>query len=232
MMKRIWLGIGLAGLAGCMNLSAADGSVPEGYRLVKGTLYLADEDLLGRQVTGLQVAAVHINPADSGVVATYNSAILDPEKGGAADSSAASFSIAVPDDVSFSVLLQVPRGSGRGPGGYVALLRFRDASGGEHELIPPGARAVDLGRLEAFAYDPNTVLDNALQVQDKNNPLAQIDSNDDGVSDWEDSDDDGDGIPDDSDPDVAGDGLDDASQVLGALADEDSTGVPDLFEVP
>jgi hypothetical protein len=64
------------GLSGCEGLTGGAGDKPEGFRLIEGRLSLPDEDLLGRQVTGLQVAALHLD-ADGGITA-FPSAVFDP----------------------------------------------------------------------------------------------------------------------------------------------------------
>lgn len=213
----------------CVGLSAQDGEVPEGYRLVNGRVTIGDDGILGRQLTGLQIAAVSVV---DGAHAVEVSDIFNAEKGGASNNAAASFSLVVPVDRAFSLVLQVPRSSGRGPGEWIAAYAFAtDADGGEMtSLVPAGEGRVQLGTLEALDGDPSTVSDNTLGGNAAKNPLEQIDSDGDGVVDFNDDDDDDDGTADLNDEDVAGDGTNDAEQLLSALPDSDGNGVPDVLE--
>ena len=213
----------------CVGLTGQDGEVPEGYRLVSGRVTIGDDGILGRQLTGLQMAAVSVV---DGAHAVEVSDIFNAEKGGASNNAAASFSLVVPVERAFSLVLQVPRSSGRGPGEWIAAYSFPSSADGGAltSLVPAGESRVQLGTLEALDGDPSTVSDNTLGGGSAKNPLEQVDSDGDGVVDFNDDDDDDDGTADVSDDDVAGDGTDDAEQVLSALPDADGNGVPDVLE--
>lgn len=216
----------LVSTSGCDALVGQNGAVPDGHRLLSGRLSLGDGSLLGRQVAGLQVAAVAVVQGEEGLgPAVSVSDVFDPAKGGAS-----SFAIAVPVDRAFSLVLQVPRSSGRGPGTFLGAFRFDSGFGPETSLIPAGEGAIDVGTLSVDDSDPGTTADNRLVGAASENPLAQSHSDPDEVNDLLDDDDDNDGVTDAVDPDVAGDGVDDVLQGLEALPDEDGSGVPDAFE--
>lgn len=222
-------GLGFGCCVACQAPSAQDGQVPKDYRLVSGRVTIGDDGILGRQLTGLQMAAISVV---DGAHAVAVSDIFDAEKGGASNNAAASFSLVVPVDRAFSLVLQVPRSSGRGPGEWIAVYSFPT---GEDTttltaLVPAGDRPVQLGTLEARDGDPSTVADNSLGGALAKNPLEQVDSDGDGVVDLVDDDDDEDGTLDELDEDVAGDGILDVEQTLSALPDEDGNGVPDVLE--
>jgi hypothetical protein len=208
----------VASTAACSPLTGAAGDRPEGYRLVEGRLSLPDEDLLGRQVTGLQIAALHLD-AD-GAIAPFVSDVFDP----ATSRAEASFVVPVDGGVDSVVVLQVPSSGGRGTGAFLGQLLFDGVT-----LLPRGDDDVDLGvvTVEAGARAP---ADTTLSPEAGTSPLSQTDSDDDGVSNALDDDDDDDGTPDASDDDDAGDGIDDALQVLSALPDGDGDGVADVLE--
>jgi hypothetical protein len=203
------------------------GERPEGFRFVTGTVQVPDDDILGRQVTGLQVAGIAIgtseDPAD---VDVFPSDVFD---GSRVETSR--FAALVAQDRSFVTVLQVPSATTNGPGTLVAVLRFNSGNG-ETTLVPPGDEDIELGTLTIeIGSSPATT---TLVVSDAHNPAAQIDSDDDSTVDVLDADDDGDDVADVSDPDVGGDGVDDAAQVLTSLPDEDGRddgdGTPDLLE--
>ncbi len=221
-MRRVLLVTGLfsgcALAAGCPGVEGGAGARPEGFRLVEGRLQLPDEDLLGRQVTGLQMAALHVD-AD-GNVRPFGSDVFDP----AAQRGEAAFVMPVPGDVDVVFVLQVPSSSARGVGDFVGQLRFEGQT-----LVPRGDDDIDLGVLvvEPGARQP---ADTVLTGGAGSSPLSQVDSDGDGLTNSVDEDDDDDGSPDDSDADVAGDGVDDALQVLEALPDDDADGVADALQ--
>lgn len=218
-----WIKIALAtsalgGAVGCVGLTGGAGDKPEGFRLVQGRLSLPDEDLLGRQVTGLQVAALHLD-GDGGITA-FTSAVFDPS----VQRAEASFVATVPGDLDFVLILQVPSSSQRGPGSLLARYRYD----GDETLLARAEDDLNLGTLtvERGARVPG---DTALLGGAGSSPSAQTDSDGDGVTNDRDDDDDGDGILDAADDDVAGDGVPDALQRLVALPDEDGDGVPDAL---
>jgi hypothetical protein len=211
-------------LAACGTFTGGQGDRPQGFRLVTGTLLIPEEDLLGRQVTGLQIAAIAIGKPDApGVVDVFPSAIFDPSR-----VENAAFVAPVDGERSFVLILQVPSQSGRGPGAFLGVLEFADGRGGTTTLVPKGLDDIDLGAVSVKS-GPDAPADNVLEVGDANNPLGQIDTDDDGAPDLSDDDDDGDETPDASDLDLGGDGVEDASQILRSLPDSDQDGIPDVL---
>lgn len=208
---------------GCLGFEGGAGQRPEGYRLVQGALVVPEEDLLGRQVTGLQVAGLALGTADDPAgVDVFGSAVFDASR-----ASSAAFVAPVDGARSFVLLLQVPSSSGRGPGSFLGLMTFATGAG-EGSLIPPGEDDIDLGSVTVVP-GADRPAGNRLKVGDANNPLSQIDSDDDGTTDLSDADDDEDGTPDASDADIGNDGVPDVDQLLSSLPDEDGDGVPDLL---
>jgi len=221
MTTRTWSALAalLTTLTGCDGFTGGAGDKPEGFRLVEGRLSLPDEDLLGRQVTGLQVAALHLD-ADGGVTA-FPSAVFDPST----QRAEAAFVATVPGDLDVVLVLQVPSASQRGPGAFLAAFV---ADGGE-QLVPRGEDDLALGVL-SVARGARVPADTTLVGGAGAIPAAQTDSDGDGLTNDRDDDDDGDDIADGADDDVAGDGVADALQGLAALPDDDSDGVPDALQ--
>ena len=208
---------------GCPGFNGGAGERPEGWRLVQGTLIVPEEDLLGRQITGLQVAGLAIGTAEApDRIDVFGSAVFDASR-----STSASFVAPVDGARSFVLLLQVPSASGRGPGSFLGALSFPNGLS-EATLLPPGTDDIDLGPV-LVVPGATRPADNTLKVGDANNPLSQIDTDADDAVDLSDTDDDEDGTPDATDPDVGGDGVEDALQALAALPDEDADGIPDLL---
>lgn len=215
--------LALATTPGCLGFEGGAGERPEGYRLVQGTLVVPEEDLLGRQVTGLQIAGIAIGTADdAAAIDVFGSAVFDASR-----TAAAAFVAPIDGARSFVLILQVPSPSGRGPGSFLGLLTFLDG-GAERTVIPPSEHDLDLAAVTVIPGDHRPA-GNRLKAGDANNPLAQIDTDDDGTVDLSDTDDDEDGTPDTADTDTGDDGVDDAQQSLAALPDEDGDGVPDLL---
>jgi hypothetical protein len=214
------------GATGCDGLTYGAGSRPEGQRLISGELVIADDGILGRQVTGLQLAAVWVGEqGDTLVPVVHPSDVLEPDGVRGAD-----FVIVAPQDRALHLLLQVPAASAGVPGSFLGVLRFNDTMLGSTSLIPAGVEDLELDAVQALENEPGDVADNELKVQSAFHPLGQMDSDQDGIADLLDEDDDDDQIADSADADVAGDGVDDALQQLSALPDEDADGVPDAFE--
>ena len=155
-------------------------------------------------------------------IAVFGSSVFDASR-----SSSAAFVAPVDGARSFVLVLQVPSASGRGPGSLLGLLTFLNGAG-EGTLIPPSEHDIDLGAVTVIPGEPRPA-GNRLKAGDANNPLAQIDTDDDGTVDLADTDDDEDGTPDATDTDTGDDGVEDAAQTLDALPDEDGDGVPDLL---
>jgi MYXO-CTERM domain-containing protein len=210
------------GASACAELTGGAGDRPEGYRLVQGTFDLPDEEgFLGRQVTGVQVAALHI---EGNSVVPYTSDVLDPAS---ANLESAQFSVPVDGGDAFVLVLQIPSSSGQGPGELIARLSFPDGTG-EGSLVPAGTTDLALGAVRG--ENGGGARGNRLVVADTANPLGQVDTDDDALSDLADSDDDDDGNPDASDEDRADDGILDVTQVLDAMTDDDDDGVPDALQ--
>ena len=205
-------------VAGCGAFGGGAGARPEGFRLVEGRLQSPDEDLLGRNVTGLQIAALHV--AADGAVAPFVSDVFDPS----AARGEAAFVAAVDGRFDVVVILQVPSSSARGVGSFVAQLRTEGQT-----PLPRGEDDIDLGVL-TVAKGARVPADTVLLGEAGSSPLSQVDTDGDGVVDSVDGDDDGDGVDDGADADVAGDGVDDVGQVLESLEDADGDGVADVLE--
>lgn len=217
----------LCGLgAGCVRPENG-GERPDGFRFVTGVVDVGEDDILGRQVTGLQVAGIAIGTADDPAdVDVFPSDVFDGSR-----IETSRFAALVDISRSFVTVLQVPSATTNAPGALVAVLRFNSGSG-DTTLLPPGEDDVELGTLTVdVGAAPATT---SLVVSDAHNPAAQVDTDEDGSVDVNDPDDDGDDTPDVSDPDAGGDLVDDALQVLSSLPDEDGTddgdGTPDLLE--
>jgi hypothetical protein len=203
---------------GCTGLTGGAGDRPEGFRLVEGRLSLPDRDLLGRQLTGLQIAALHVD--GEGAVVPFVSDIFDPSVARAE----AAFVVPVAAAVDHVLVLQVPTPGGQGAGDFLGQLRFDDVT-----LVPRGADDIDLGVVTVSA-GARAPADTTLLPGPGGSPAAQTDSDNDGIANASDDDDDNDGTLDGADADVAGDGVDDATQVLSALPDDDGDGVADALQ--
>lgn len=221
----IAIAIALAACAACAPPSGAAGDRPEGFRLITGVVQVPEEDVLGRQTTGLQVAAIAIGTAEApDAIRVFPSAVFDGSR-----IETSRFTTPVDGTRSFVLVLQVPSPSTNGPGALVAVLRFAAGdAGSESTLMPAGLGDVDLGTLALELG--GSAATTTLRVGEAHNPLTQLDSDGDGALDLSDADDDGDGSPDAADLDVGGDGVDDAGQLLSSLPDEDGDGIPDLLE--
>lgn len=209
--------------AGCADFVGGTGERPEGFRLVQGTLLVPEEDLLGRQVTGLQIAGLAIGTADDPAeIDLYGSDVFDASR-----SSGAPFVAPVHGRRTFFLILQVPSASGRGAGSFLGLLTFAGITA-EASLIPPGEGDIDLGPVTVVPGEVRPA-GNRLKVGDAHHPLSQIDTDSDATADLADPDDDDDSTPDATDDDNGNDGVPDLQQTLDALVDGDGDGVPDLL---
>ncbi len=211
----------LGALSACDGLTGGAGDKPEGFRLMEGRLLLPDEDVLGRQVTGLQVAALFLD--DAGGVTAFPSAVFDPS----VQRAEAAFVATVPANLDVVLILQVPSSSQRGAGDLLGRYAV-DVDGTDEALVPRGDDDLDLGAL-TIRTGPRVPADTRLVSDLGVAPAAQTDSDGDGVNNDRDDDDDGDGALDGVDDDVAGDGVPDALQRLAALPDGDGDGVPDAL---
>lgn len=204
--------------AGCTGFAGGAGDKPEGTRLIEGRLQVPDEDLLGRQVTGLQVAALHLDAA--GGVTAFPSDVFDPS----VQRSEASFVATVGGGVDVVLVLQVPSASQIGAGAFLGVFVSDDGS----TLVPRGEDDVNLGLVTVTTGQrkpADTTMSSAAA-----SPADQTDTDGDGVANASDDDDDDDGVADANDNDVAGDGVDDVLQTLAALADADADGVADVLQ--
>lgn len=207
-----------ATLVACDGFTGKEGDRPEGFRLVEGRIVVPDDaTLLGRQVTGLQLAALHLR-VDGGITA-FPSAVFDPS----AVRAEASFVATVQNDLDVVLVLQVPSATQRGAGSFLGV--FSDAS---ETLIARGEDDLDLGTV-TISFGARTPADTTLAGGPGSSPATQTDSDGDGLNNGADDDDDDDGTLDATDDDVAGDGIDDALQRLPALTDDDADGVPDAL---
>lgn len=187
----------------------------------------------GTQRQALQPVAVYAAPAcdapairvgDASPDGTVASCAIfgdpfDPgEQGGGVP--AEPFALLLPCDLSINLIIQTLASSdGRTPGDVVAVLAY-PTTGGTTTLIPreigsalaepchdTPQRATNLVDLGTF------VLGSVVGGPDGGaNPLATVDTDDDGEANAVDPDDDGDGTPDDLDDDDDGDGATDAAQ--------------------
>jgi hypothetical protein len=108
--------------------------------------------------------------------------------------------------------------------GSIAPLTFdADAAGTRQSRIPDFTGTIDLGQLSIVDLTTQRDGQGTVEAESEENPLDEIDSDDDGEADREDADDDGDGEEDGDDEDDDGDGEDDDEQDL----DSDDDGSPD-----
>jgi hypothetical protein len=241
---RVVLG-GLQALAftACTGIGSFDGPSdrPSGLRVLSGELVAPKDGVLApRDTVGLQFALLEINTssgAESGLRAVYTSAVFDPS---ADPSRTTHFAIAAPISRTFALVLQIPRGSPGGLGRFGAHVRFESREGGElTDVLFGAAQDIDLGVLE-IERGPNIVGQDGISrpglprvrlgAGESKNPLRVNDVDGDGLPDYEDPDTDGDFLPNELDGDADGDGTLDVFQSLGALSDEEGSGVPDLME--
>jgi hypothetical protein len=209
----------MGSLAGCDGFSGQAGDKPEGFRLFEGRLQVPDDDLVGRQVTGLQMAALHIDA--EGGIGVFPSAVFDPS----VQRAEATFVATVAGDQDVVLVLQVPSGTQRGLGSFLGLYTF---DGGE-SLVPRGEDDVDIGTL-TVVRGTRVPADTTLTGGVAGSPATQTDSDGDGLTNDRDDNDDDDADVDANDTDVAGDGVDDALQRLSALPDDNGDGVPDAMQ--
>jgi hypothetical protein len=226
-----------------------DGSAapPPEHRVVTGRLVPPTQAELSRQPVALQLAAVSIDARESEPVRSFEvSRAFSPAANGGRP---VSFSLALPYERSYVLVLQVPVDGAPRLGQLVARLRFpRSASGEIGDVLSGRAPGVDgpmsdldLGTVKITSLAPSNP-DDGLDPRLRNvvllgegeaaNPLAINDADGDGTPDLDDADDDDDLIPDSGDDDANGDGVPDGMQGFSALAgfDADGDGIPDAFD--
>ncbi len=199
--------------------SGSGGDKPEGTRLVKGRLQIPDDDLFGRQVTGLQVAAAHLRT--DGGIEVFPSAVFDPSE----QRAEASFVANVGGGVDTFLVLQVPSATQRGIGSFLGLYTFD----GGVTLLPRGEDDLDLGTI-TITRGARVPADTRLASGSAPTPDAQTDTDNDGLKNSVDNDDDDDSVVDANDDDVAGDGVVDVLQRYESLVDADNDGIADLLQ--
>jgi len=219
LMSGVVLGFVIASSTACgAGFTGSGGDKPEGTRLVKGRLQIPDDDLFGRQVTGLQVAALHVK-ADGGVD-VFPSAVFDPSE----QRAEAAFVATVGGGVDAFLVLQVPSATQRGIGSFLGLY----VVDGDN-LVPRGEDDLDLGTI-TVSRGARVPADTRLESGAAPSPAAQTDTDGDGLKNNVDDDDDDDGTLDSVDTDVAGDGVDDTLQRYEVLIDEDGDGIADVLQ--
>lgn len=204
--------------AGCEVLTGA-GERPEGTRQIRLKIPEELTRALGNQVTGVQLAGVVVNGQEYTV---RTSPGIDP----ATETDLIAY---MPGDESPVLIVQTLAAGGANAAGHlIARIEFSDGSA-MVSRIPRGEADLDLGT-PTYQGDPGDPSDSVLQVEEARDPLALIDTDQDGASDLIDTDDDGDTIEDSADDDRDGDGIIDLNQMLGSLIDDDENGVPDVLE--
>lgn len=238
----LWVGT-LAALSACTGVGGFDGPSerPSGVRVLSGELRApSDGSVAPRDIVGLQLALVEVDTssgAATGIRAVYTSPVFDAS---AELGATTRFSAPVPMNRTVALVLQIPRGSPGGLGRFAALVRFPSRAGGPLTDVLPGAtQDIDLGVLTVERGPTTTAPDGStvaglprvrLGEGESRNPLTVNDVDGDGLPDFEDPDTDGDFIPDEQDGDADGDGILDVHQTLGALADSEGSGVPDVMK--
>lgn len=126
------------------------------------------------------------------------------------------------------VLVVIKESGGRVPVHFAP----REGAAAERSVIPSFLGDVDLGLVEPCACGPS-----AMAFQPARNPLEQIDTDLDGLSDFADEDDDDDALLDDADEDLDGNGVADASEdvddngdCIPNACDRDGDGVLDAAQ--
>jgi hypothetical protein len=237
---RSWLVLSIS-LAAAACGGSEDGGIPEGERLITGRALLgasSGTQRLALQVVAVYAAPACDAPAIRVGDATPDGTVaacaifgdpFDPgEQGGGVP--AEPFKILLPCELSVNLVVQTLASSdGRTPGDLVAVLAYPD--GGDVTTLLPRElgsalaaachdtelRATNLIDLGEFTLpqpaSPDTIPIAIIGgTEGGTNPLATVDTDDDGDANAIDTDDDGDGTPDDLDDDDDADGAADAAQ--------------------
>jgi hypothetical protein len=172
--------------------------IPPGQRLVIGELLIPREDDFGGAANqGMTLAALSGDPLNE-VNVLHVGVPFNPSQTNAVGGEKVQFQLLLPSDKSAVLFFQTTPASGSGNrfGRYLASLSFAtDATGDtQSAILPAGEAIVDLGLVRIEANNIATNQDNIALPEE--NPLAQVDSDNDGTPDLNDNDDDGDGIPD------------------------------------
>jgi hypothetical protein len=123
---------------------------------------------------------------------------FNPSQSGAVGGERVRFQLLMPSDQAAVLFFQTTPAAGAGDrfGLFLAALSFAtDASGAKLSArIPAGDESLDLGLVRIDALDETTTQDNLASPED--NPLSQVDSDNDGTDNAADLDDDNDGLSD------------------------------------
>ena len=210
-----------ATLSGCnlFTLLADPGAVsaiPEGQRLITGELLTPREgDFGGADNQGMTLAALVGDPSTD-PEALHVGVPFNPAQSSAVGGDRVRFQLLLPTDKAAVMFFQTTPAAGAGDrfGVFLASLSFAtDATGAALSArIPAGDESVDLGLVQIDAIDETTNQDNLARPEE--NPLSQVDSDNDGTDNAADPDDDNDGLPDledEFDDNINNDGLSDAT---------------------
>lgn len=209
-----WLGLGFVAALALSSIGCSGSG--EGVRTVAGSLKA------GEGVT--EVVAL---PASSEQKGTVYSAKVD---------ASGAFRLDLPKDQRYVIVFKSGDQS-------TGVLRFKDGTTGAYTtLLPVAGEPSSMPSSKPLSEDDAEDDDDAEeseiglgevddpaadgQYEPANNPLEQVDSDDDGDNDFEDADDDNDDVADDVDSDDDGDGVDDSSEDL----DADDDGTPDEID--
>jgi hypothetical protein len=208
-------------LSGCnlLTLLADPGAVselPEGQRLITGELLIPREgDFGGADNQGMTLAALVGDPGTD-PEALRVGVPFSPSQSGAVGGERVRFQLLLPADKAAVLFFQTTPAAGAGDrfGLFLASLSFaKDATGVVRSArIPAGDESIELGLVRIDAIDQTTNRDNLALPED--NPLTQVDTDNDGTNNAADPDDDNDGLPDLEDAfddNIINDGLSDAA---------------------
>jgi hypothetical protein len=208
-----------AALSGCnlLTLLADPGpasEIPDGQRLIIGELLTPREgDFGGAENQGMTLAALVGDPGTD-PEALHVGVPFNPAQTSAVGGDRVSFQLLLPSDKDAVLFFQTTPAAGAGDrfGVFLASLSFATDATGESQSarIPAGEETIDLGLVRIDALNEATNQDNLALPEE--NPLAQVDSDNDGTDNAADIDDDNDGLidlEDDFDDNINNDGLSD-----------------------
>lgn len=196
----------------------------------------------GDGAAGMPDSAAAIQPTDKTRMRLFFGPVVAHDEG-AGQRPDVPFSVVVPCGMSVNLVLQVPRSSSSGsPGLWVTALAFaaEDGAAVTATLVPKqpddlcGSKtnSLDMGDVQLTLAIAGVLASGSITLGKDNsrNPLSLLDTDGDGTDNLADLDDDDDGQSDIGDLDADGDGVLDSAESLTALPDQDSNGVPDLFQ--